>query len=289
MPESRDRLSRPDDVAERYIRRLRSLGRTGVLHDDVAETGSATVPFRWGTTPLTGTRGPMGVAPPLRAVVGGVAGPGRGGASRFGGNGRGRSSNRALAGGRENTPAAGRVQRAGRGGSVLPSWYPRRPLHDVTPVVRVENTIMFDFWYGRRGLFHGNIGQDKAIERRRARLRETEGQQLESPLPQDHRAHYPSMHTPAAHLEHDFSMISPNPTIKLRTGPASVGKVPKILLDVTNQNAGDSDFLTPQKRLLNSIDTVGKVVMEELRKLERTPTAKKAEREKRVRTLMSMR
>ncbi|KAK3035141.1 hypothetical protein RJ639_032814 [Escallonia herrerae] len=264
MSESRDRLSRPDDVAERYIRRLRSLGRTGVLHDDVVETGSATVPFRWGTTPLTGTRGPMGVAPPLRAAVGGVSGPARAGPSRFGANGRGRSLNRAPAGGRENTPAAGRFQLAGRGGSVLPSWYRRRPLRDVTPVVR-------------------------AIERRRARLRETKGQQLESPLPQDHSAHYPSVRTPGAHLEHDFSLISPNPTIKLRTGPASVGKVPKILLDITNQNVGDSDFLTPQKRLLNSIDTVGKVVMEELCKLEKTPTAKKAEREKRVRTLMSMR
>lgn len=52
---------------------------------------------------------------------------------------------------------------------------------------------------------------------------------------------------------------------------------------------GDSDFLTLQKKLLNSIDVVEKVLLEELHKLKRTPTAKKAEREKKVRTLMSMR
>lgn len=77
--------------------------------------------------------------------------------------------------------------------------------------------------------------------------------------------------------------------IGIRACPPSVGKVPKILLDITNQNEGESGLLTPQKKLLNSIDTVEKVVMEELRNLKRTPTAKKAEREKRVRTLMSMR
>ncbi|CAA0805898.1 Protein POLYCHOME [Striga hermonthica] len=68
-----------------------------------------------------------------------------------------------------------------------------------------------------------------------------------------------------------------------------VGEVPKMLLDIaTNQKDGDS-CKTPQKKLLENIDTVEKVVMEELRKLKRTPSAKKAEKEKRVRTLMSMR
>lgn len=84
-------------------------------------------------------------------------------------------------------------------------------------------------------------------------------------------------------------MISPHPTIGFRRSPPTIGKVPKILLNITNQNDGDSHCLTPQKKLLNNIDTVEKVVMEELRKLKRTPSARKAEREKRVRTLMSMR
>ncbi len=43
------------------------------------------------------------------------------------------------------------------------------------------------------------------------------------------------------------------------------------------------------KKLLNSIDTVEKAVMEELEKLKKTPIAKKAERQYKVRTLMSMR
>lgn len=85
-------------------------------------------------------------------------------------------------------------------------------------------------------------------------------------------------------------MNTPNPTVGIKKPYLpSVGKVPKILLDITNQKTGEPDCLTPQKKLLNSIDTVEKVVMEELRKLEGTPSAKKAERQNRVRTLMSMR
>ncbi|XP_057505525.1 LOW QUALITY PROTEIN: protein POLYCHOME [Actinidia eriantha] len=158
--------------------------------------------------------------------------------------------------------------RSGRGGStssVLPSWYPRTPLHDITAV---------------------------AIERRRARLRETEGQQTESPVPQDQNVLSPSVPISGAQLEHDFPTITPDHIIGKKPFQLSVGngKVPKMLLDITNQNAGESsDCLTPQKKLLNSIDTVEKVVMEELKKLKRTPSAKKVEREKRVRTLMSMR
>ncbi|KAL0428583.1 UNVERIFIED_CONTAM: protein POLYCHOME [Sesamum latifolium] len=92
-----------------------------------------------------------------------------------------------------------------------------------------------------------------------------------------------------AQLEHDISMISPRPTILNRRCPPTIGKVPKILLNITHHSDGDSACLTPQKKLLDNIDTVEKVVMEELRKLKRTPSARKAEREKRVRTLMSMR
>ncbi|KAL8480063.1 hypothetical protein ACS0TY_026845 [Phlomoides rotata] len=69
---------------------------------------------------------------------------------------------------------------------------------------------------------------------------------------------------------------------KRRREVHNLGKVPKILLNVTNQHDGDSPCLTPQEKLLNNIDTVEKLVMEELRKLKRTPSAKKAEREKRI-------
>lgn len=123
------------------------------------------------------------------------------------------------------------------------------------------------------------------MERRRERGGDGEGLQTESPLLQDRTSH-DQLSTPSAHLEQNLTMISPKPAFSNRR---LIGKVPKILLDISHQNKGDTDCLTPQKKLLHSIDTVEKVVMEELWKLKRTPSAKKAEREKRVRTLMSMR
>ncbi|KAJ1408692.1 hypothetical protein SESBI_23313 [Sesbania bispinosa] len=73
-------------------------------------------------------------------------------------------------------------------------------------------------------------------------------------------------------------------------GQQTGSQVPKILLDIGSLlEEGKSGLLTPQKKLLNSIDKVEKVVREELQKLRRTPSANKAEREKRVRTIMSMR
>ncbi|KAL0376290.1 UNVERIFIED_CONTAM: protein POLYCHOME [Sesamum calycinum] len=83
-------------------------------------------------------------------------------------------------------------------------------------------------------------------------------------------------------------MISPHPTILNRRCPPTIGKVPKILLNITHHNDGDSACLTPQKKLLDNIDTVEKVVMEELRKLKRTPSARKAEREKRENVVKSI-
>lgn len=76
--------------------------------------------------------------------------------------------------------------------------------------------------------------------------------------------------------------------VKLRTPFGS--KVPKIFLDISELPEHDeSEALTPQKKLLDNIDQVEEAVREELNKLKRTPSAKKTEREKRVRTLMSMR
>lgn len=118
---------------------------------------------------------------------------------------------------------------------------------------------------------------------------DVEGQPIESPIPEGQRVLDPSVTPSGAQLKHNISMISPNTAVGVKPCTPAVGKVPKILLRITDQNAGESEFLTPQKKLLNSIDTVEKVVIEELQKLKRTPGAKKAEREKRVRTLMSMR
>lgn len=115
-----------------------------------------------------------------------------------------------------------------------------------------------------------------------------DGQEIRSPLP-GRMISDPTVSTPDAYLKHSNGYMSPISTLGVKGCSSTIGKVPKILLDIANKAPGDSDSLTPQKKLLNSIDTVEKVVMEELRKLKRTPSAKKAEREKRVRTLMSMR
>ncbi|XP_027176811.1 protein POLYCHOME-like [Coffea eugenioides] len=279
MPEARDRISRAEDLAAIYTRRRQSIisggsgngnlssGGISVLADEAMDVGPTT-PFRWGAMAMTGTRGGgMGVAD---GSVGGGFERGSLGTPRIW-RGRHLQMSPVRVIGRQNMSPTVRGSRGrvrgrgrGRGGSVLPNWYPRTPLQDVTAIVR-------------------------AIERRRASLREGEGHQLESPIPQEQTVHDPTVSTSGAQLEHDISMITPYPTIRSRACPVSVGKVPKILLDITNQNAGETAFLTPEKKLLNSIDTVEKVVMEELHKLKRTPIAKKAEREKKVKTLMSMR
>ncbi|KAA8517020.1 hypothetical protein F0562_017162 [Nyssa sinensis] len=206
MPESRDRLSRPDDVTAMFARRRLTIGSIGILVDE-PETSLGT-PFRWGTTGMTGTRGSMRVA----ATRGGGVGRGGFGTPRVE-NGRRPNFNRSPAVGSQNTPVgSGRRGRGRSTNSVLPSWYPRAPLRDITAIVR-------------------------AIERRRARLRESEGQEIESPIPQDQIVLDSSVPTTGAQLEHDISMFSPNPTIGMKPCPQSVGKVPKILLNITNQDA----------------------------------------------------
>ena len=92
--------------------------------------------------------------------------------------------------------------------------------------------------------------------------------------------------TAGAQFEHNTATFTPYQVGSRRNHSVSV---PKILLDITNQNDGGSSGLTPQKKLLNSIDTVERVVSVELQKMKRTPAAKKAEREKKVKNLMSMR
>ncbi|GJS19868.1 uncharacterized mitochondrial protein-like protein, partial [Tanacetum coccineum] len=70
---------------------------------------------------------------------------------------------------------------------------------------------------------------------------------------------------------------------------SQAGKALVTFADLANWNSRDSEFLTPPKRLLNSIDIIETVVREELQNLKRTPTTKKVEREKRAKTLMSIR
>ena len=131
MPESRDRLSRPDDVRAMFALRRQSIGGFSIILDE-PETSSGT-PFLWGATAMTGTRGPMGVA--ATRSNGGV---GRGSLGTPRNRTRhGRNLHRSPMS-RENFPLGS--SRRGRGrstNSVLPSWYPRTPLHDITAVVRV--------------------------------------------------------------------------------------------------------------------------------------------------------
>ncbi|KAF8043836.1 hypothetical protein BT93_A1982 [Corymbia citriodora subsp. variegata] len=259
MPaESRDRLVRPVDVAAAFTRR-RS-GILGVREDEPERSSNLFEPgAARRAAGVVGARVLVGMGRGV-AVGRGVLGTPR----NVSGPGRNLFASPLV--GRQNTPSAGSTRRGrGRPDGVLPSWYPRTPLRDITTVVR-------------------------AYERSRARLAEIEGRQADAPVSTELTIGESSVPRTPAPLEHDVSLYTPGPAVPEKPCPISVGKVPKILLDITNQTrVGDSEFLTPQKKLLNQIDTVEKVVMDELRRLKRTPSAKKAERQKRVRTLMSMR
>ncbi|KAK1408472.1 hypothetical protein QVD17_40272 [Tagetes erecta] len=253
MPESRDRLSRSNNVvAEIYSRRRTSVESTGILPDnDVSDTSVIQTPFRWGATPLTGDGSGQQTSEAVSTVT----------------TRRGVSGGRTLfgtpmtvyrRGGRsQNTPPSGSGFRRGRGG-VLPAWYPRTPLREITHVVR-------------------------AVERRRVRLGDDERPILGSPIATNQTA------------VQDFStleasLVTPKPTLaSMMYKPSTLGKVPIILTAIANKGEVGTELLTPQKKLLDSIDIVEKVVMAELNRLKRTPSAKRAEREKKVRTLMSMR
>ncbi|KAE8700934.1 hypothetical protein F3Y22_tig00110551pilonHSYRG00270 [Hibiscus syriacus] len=93
-----------------------------------------------------------------------------------------------------------------------------------------------------------------AIERR-ARIGGSQG----LTIPEDERGFSSNVSSFGAQLEQNF--LTPASTPRLKSHPLSVRKVSKILLVGTNMNAEESELLTPQKKLLNSIDTVGKAVM----------------------------
>ncbi|KAK8514676.1 hypothetical protein V6N13_103169 [Hibiscus sabdariffa] len=276
MAEARDRLVRNVDLAEVFARRR--VGPLGTLSDEAMEL--------LGGSPVT--RRPVGVA-------GATVSTARGGGFRRGsGFGSPRFSVRRGRTARVNalTPSPLGRGRGGATGSPLPSWYPRTPLRDITAVVRVSYSSVVYV-----PVIHGvltvpsKVSQysSLAIERRRSRLGDGEGLVVETPVPRNESI-LGSNISSVAPLEHNFS--TPASTSRSKPCPPSIKRVSKILLNVTNQKAEEpsgEELLTPQKKLLNSIDTVEKAVMEELQRMKRTPSAKKAERQHKVRTLMSMR
>ncbi|XP_050121214.1 protein POLYCHOME-like [Malus sylvestris] len=253
MPEARDRLSRPVDPAAAYAQRLASNRR--VYIDPPEQT---ILPF---SPPV---RRPTGLGIGATGIFGGGRLPRSSLRTPRTVTGRGRIPFRLSTVDRENTPRGSSHQRGGRASnSVLPYWYPRSPLQDITAVVR-------------------------AIESRRARLIESDGQNTEGQVPQDQNALDQSLPVSGAQFDHGVPMTPYSAVRTKHCLPPSVGKVQQILRDVSNQPS-EGEFLTPQKKLMNSIDMVEKVVRKELERLKRTPSSKKAEREQKVRTLMSMR
>lgn len=149
MPEGRDRLTRQEDVMATYRNRRQITGR-GNRNSDVfileeeAEDQATVTPFRWRGASMVGTPASMGVA----RRRGALGSPRIWRSPNFG-----RSSSLAI--GRENmSPVAGRGSGRdglrGRGRVILPAWYPRKPLRDITAVVKV----VWDFLF--RNLFAGH-------------------------------------------------------------------------------------------------------------------------------------
>lgn len=133
MPEARDRLVRPVDIAAVFARRR---ANPFGVYEDPPETRRHSITFRIHEAESEPRRASLGS--PSRAST---PTPRRFGTPR-GGFGRGRRSS--FGGsplGRENTPVR-------RGGSVLPAWYPRTPLRDITAIVRVIiNSTLLGYFF----------------------------------------------------------------------------------------------------------------------------------------------
>ncbi|KAJ4971632.1 hypothetical protein NE237_004731 [Protea cynaroides] len=224
MPESRDRLVRPDPVEVLFVPRLRV---AGILQDTGPQRGLFASPSRTINVGGGGGRN-LFASPRQRGSLTNTVQRGRTGGPARRGHGHATTNN----------------------SSPIPSWYSRRPLRDVTDVVR-------------------------GIERRRHHLIDPENAQLHSPLP--------------ARLEQNTYPKTPKPGIAMKICTPSSSRLLKVLQDFDKKNAAEADFITPQKKLLNSIEQVEKAVLEEFRKLKKSRSAKKVEREKKVRTLMSLR
>nr|ASM93580.1 OSDLb [Dianthus caryophyllus] len=204
--------------------------------------------------------------PGLRRV--GLSGHGLGNVSRNGGGGSsagspigvqrtgyggGGNQQRSMVVSRDpRTPGTVAARRdGGRGRSQLPSWHPRTPLRDITDIMR-------------------------AIERRRAEL----GLNEDADVQQEHNN---------AQTEQDIGTSTPIPTLAAKPKLSPTTQLVRIKAGNADWSVDSSDFVTPQKKLLNSIEKVREVWLESQRKLERTPAAKRAERENKVRVLLSMR
>ena len=123
----------------------------------------------------------------------------------------------------------------------------------------------------------------QAIERRRAELNQTTE---EASLPQEN-TNAEAMVASTSELDQQVGSSTPLP-VSAKSEPFTathLWKTPRI----RDNKDKPLNFLTPQKRLLDSIEKVREIWLEDQKKLARTPAAKKAEREKKVRTLMSMR
>lgn len=112
MPEGRDRLSREDDIMGAWRG-----GSIPFILEDGYEEGQGISPFRWRGTPMVGSPGSA-------ARRGGALGSPR--IRRFS----------PIRGPENFSPVAGRL------GSTLPTWYPRRPLNDITAVMRVNDSFI---------------------------------------------------------------------------------------------------------------------------------------------------
>ncbi|KAI3916737.1 hypothetical protein MKW92_050204 [Papaver armeniacum] len=165
----------------------------------------------------------------------------------FGPNSRLGNSRISSSIGSENVSPKGseRRSRGGAKNSLLPSWYPRSPLQDITAIVN-------------------------AIERRRNRLREAEQHRLASVSPQEISVQDSTL--PTADL----------PAASKKASQSTAVHCPQ-MISLKNAARGEMDCLTPQKKLLNSIDEVEKIVMKEFQRIRKTPIAKKIERENKVR------
>ncbi|XP_057519870.1 protein POLYCHOME-like [Amaranthus tricolor] len=234
---SRDRLARPVDISTLYNGAARRV-------DLIVEIPG----LRWAG--LSGT-GPRNRSDSNRLSVGVQGGRWRG---------RGWQYQRPLVVDQENRTPTTMVRRNGgdRGRrSLLPAWYPRTPLRDITAIVRAIET---------RRAERDQITQEAAQQNTNA----------EAEAASD------------SELDQQIGSQTPLPTISRNPKPSTASqswKTPKI----ADKNEYNPDFMTPQKILLNSIEKVREAWLVDQKKLARTPAAKRAEREQKVRVLMSMR
>ncbi|WZZ40328.1 hypothetical protein YC2023_036587 [Brassica napus] len=152
--------------------------------------------------------------------------------------------------------------------SLLPPWYTRTPLRDITHIIR------------------------RRRRRRRDGMRVNDG--LESETPTKQQVYVLDTPVAASADEHNFVMVTHALAVGLkRMFPASTARLHKMVLDYIKKeiSAGEeeeAEFITSEKKLLNSIEMVEKIVMDEIQKMQSTLLAKREERKKKVKCLVVM-